>query len=96
MKIFRTFSALILISIFLLPASAQSERSIKILGVAVQGNKTISENSIKIQSGLIDGKEIAFEDISSAINRLWKLKLFSDIQVYVDKTTDEGIFLIIK
>ena len=96
MKIFRFFSTLILISIFLLPASAQSERSIKILGVAVQGNKTISENSIKIQSGLIDGKEIAFEDISSAINRLWKLKLFSDIQVYVDKTTDEGIFLIIK
>jgi len=96
MKIFRIFSTIILILILLLPIYAQSQRNIKILGVAIQGNKTISENSIKIQSGLIDGKEISYEDFSSAIRRLWKLKLFADIQIYVDKATDEGVFLIIK
>ncbi len=96
MKIFRIFSTITLILILLLPIYAQSKRNIKILGVAIQGNKTISENSIKIQSGLIDGKEVSYEDFSSAIRRLWKLKLFSDIQIYVDKVTNEGVFLIIK
>ncbi len=80
---------------FSLSAQTQQQQ-IKILGVAVKGNKTISENSIKVQSGLIEGKEIAREDISTAIKQLWQLKLFSDIKVYYDQATQEGVFLIIE
>ena len=90
------------ISLFLLilmPFSlimAQEEAGIMILGLAVQGNKTISESSIKIQSGLVEGRRVTQEDIAQAIQRLWKLKMFSDIQILLDKETSEGVFLVIK
>ena len=78
------------------PAAAQSAQRLKILGVAVKGNTTISENSIKVQSGIMEGKEIIFDDIPEAIKKLWKLKIFADIQIYLDKATESGIFLIIE
>jgi len=75
---------------------AQEEAGIMILGLAVQGHKTISESSIKIQSGLVEGRRVTQEDIAQAIQRLWKLKMFSDIQILLDKETSEGVFLVIK
>ncbi|MGC9363616.1 MAG: outer membrane protein assembly factor BamA [Fidelibacterota bacterium] len=92
-----TRTILLFISIVMFhPVAAQSTRHLKILGVAVKGNTSISENSIKVQSGIMEGKEIIFDDIPEAIKRLWKLKIFSDIQIYLDKATEAGIFLIIE
>ncbi|MBN2600398.1 MAG: outer membrane protein assembly factor BamA [Candidatus Marinimicrobia bacterium] len=82
--------------IFTSQAMAQSSQRLKILGVAVKGNESISENSIKVQAGIMEGKEIIFDDIPDAIKKLWKLKIFSDIQIYMDKSTDMGLFLIIE
>ena len=97
MKLSRFLITLItVIVLFLSNSIAQTTQNIIILGVAVQGNKTISESSIKIQSGIIEGKKITFDDIPDAIKRLWKLKIFSDIQVYIDKATEDGLFLIIQ
>lgn len=95
MKIYRLFLLLFIISISL-PLFSQTIPSFKILGVAVQGNESISENSVKVQSGLVEGKEITFEDVSNAIKRLWKLRIFSDVQVFLDKSTENGIFLVIQ
>jgi len=75
---------------------AQSPQRLKIIGVAVKGNESISANSIKVQSGIMEGKDIIFDDIPGAIKKLWKLKIFSDIQVYMDKATESGLFLIIE
>ncbi len=97
MKITRILYSLLLILMIMLNYSITSaQQRLKILGVAVQGNKSISENSIKVQSGIIEGKEIIYDDIPDAIKRLWKLKIFSDINIYMDKATDAGLFLIIK
>ncbi|HCK99703.1 MAG TPA: outer membrane protein assembly factor BamA, partial [Candidatus Marinimicrobia bacterium] len=97
MKLARNLYSLIVLCFALSSFSiAQTQQQISILGVAVKGNKTISENSIKIQSGIIEGKDIIFDDIPQAIKRLFKLKIFSDIQIYVDKATDNGLFLIIQ
>ncbi len=90
------FTLITVIVLFLSNSIAQTTQNIIILGVAVQGNKTISESSIKIQSGIIEGKKITFDDIPDAIKRLWKLKIFSDIQIYIDKATEDGLFLIIQ
>ncbi|MCG2715791.1 MAG: outer membrane protein assembly factor BamA [Candidatus Marinimicrobia bacterium] len=90
------FTFITVIVLFLSNSIAQTTQNIIILGVAVQGNKTISESSIKIQSGIIEGKNITFDDIPDAIKRLWKLKIFSDIQIYIDKATEDGLFLIIQ
>ncbi|MDO9549064.1 MAG: outer membrane protein assembly factor BamA [Candidatus Marinimicrobia bacterium] len=97
MKIRPILYALILAGVFIInQAMAQSPQRFKILGVAVKGNESISENSIKVQSGIMEGKEIVFDDIPDAIKKLWKLKIFSDIQIYMDKSTDMGLFLIIE
>ncbi|MBL7067668.1 MAG: outer membrane protein assembly factor BamA [Candidatus Marinimicrobia bacterium] len=90
------FTLITVIVLFLSNSIAQTTQNIIILGVAVQGNKTISESSIKIQSGIIEGKKITFDDIPDAIKHLWKLKIFSDIQIYIDKATEDGLFLIIQ
>jgi len=87
---------IILLSFICGLAWAQSQTGLTILGVAVKGNRSLSESSIKIQSGLIEGKRVTFEDISGAIQKLWKLKIFSDVQIYADRVTDAGIFLIIE
>ncbi|RKY50531.1 MAG: hypothetical protein DRP92_07845, partial [Candidatus Neomarinimicrobiota bacterium] len=89
-------SVILVLLIFVLYSSLLSQGEIKILGVTVQGNKFISDATVKIQSGLYEGKEITLEDIQHAINQLWKLKLFSDIKILLDKSTSEGVFLIIK
>ncbi len=96
MKIARFTTLTALIILYFSLVSGQTPDGITVLGVAVQGNKTISESSIKIQSGVMEGNKVTFDDISSAIERLWKLRLFSDIQVLVDKATEAGVFLIIK
>ncbi|MFH2024211.1 MAG: outer membrane protein assembly factor BamA, partial [bacterium] len=97
MKIRSILYTLILLGIlFISQAMAQSTQRLKILGVAVKGNESISENSIKVQAGIMEGKEIIFDDIPDAIKKLWKLKIFSDIQIYMDKSTDMGLFLIIE
>ncbi|MBO8151966.1 MAG: outer membrane protein assembly factor BamA [Candidatus Marinimicrobia bacterium] len=89
-------SVILVLLVFVLYSSLLSQGEIKILGVTVQGNKFISDATVKIQSGLYEGKEITLEDIQHAINQLWKLKLFSDIKILLDKSTSEGVFLIIK
>ncbi|MBO8130346.1 MAG: outer membrane protein assembly factor BamA [Candidatus Marinimicrobia bacterium] len=84
----------VIISIFIMYAFPQEKA--KILGITVKGNKTIKEESIKLQSGLFEGKSIGIEGIQNAIKRLWNLKLFSDIKIYLDKATSDGVFLIIE
>ena len=97
MKIKPTLQVFLLVFLFLFTQlSGQTTRRLKILGVAVKGNESVSANSIKVQSGLLEGKEIIFDDIPDAIKKLWSLKIFSDIQVYLDKATETGIFLIIE
>ena len=55
--------------------------------VSVLGNTSFNEQTIIAYSGLRKGSEITVpgEDISNAIKKLWKSKLFSDIEVYVAK-----------
>ncbi|AUP78858.1 outer membrane protein assembly factor BamA [Flavivirga eckloniae] len=66
--------------------------------ITVSGNTSFSEQTIVTYSGLKKGKEITIpgEDISRAIKKLWKSKLFSDIEVYVTKIEGDTAFLEIK
>ncbi|HMA61366.1 MAG TPA: outer membrane protein assembly factor BamA [bacterium] len=71
-------------------------REIKILGVTVKGNETISDNSVRIQSGLIEGQTINRSSVSESINKLWNLGVFSNVQIFAEKTTDDGVFLLVE
>ncbi len=90
------FTGLFIVIIFISSLFGQQTPKIELLGVAVKGNTTISENSIKVQSGLIEGKTITFDDIPNAVKRLFELRLFSDIQILLDKVVDQGAFIIIQ
>ncbi|MEK7819466.1 MAG: outer membrane protein assembly factor BamA [Bacteroidota bacterium] len=70
----------------------------KILGISVEGNSTAEPAAIILNSGLKVGSEISIpsEDTRNAMNRLWGLRIFSDIQILVERTVGDGIYLLIK
>ena len=90
-KILYVFSVLLISSGLV----AQSN-SIKIAAVSVVGNSTASENIVKINSGLVDGATLSADDIQDGIKKLWRLRLFSDIKVFAERETEEGLYIIIK
>ena len=66
--------------------------------ITVSGNTSFSEQTIVAYSGLTKGKEINIpgEEISEAIKKLWKSKLFSDIEFYIIKIEDRVAYLEIR
>ena len=88
---------LILMCILVVPTLLMGQKkSVKILGLSVEGHKTVDANIIKINSGLTTGKEAASEDIQKAIKNLWNLNIFSDIKVVIDRELYDGVYLTIK
>ncbi len=69
-----------------------------ILGISVEGNSTADANTIIANSGLREGKEIEIpgDATNNAIKQLWKLGIFEDVQIIIDKKINDGIFLLIK
>jgi outer membrane protein insertion porin family len=64
-------------------------------GISVNGNETISEQSILIFSGLSTGQRLKIpgDKLSSAIKKLWTSKLFSNVDVFVTKIDGDAIYL---
>jgi len=69
---------------------------IKIASIAVEGNRTAEASSIRLNSGLIAGSEIAREDLQKAVKNLWSLGLFSDVKIFVTGQSAEGIDILIR
>lgn len=90
----RLFAILILLS---LTTYAYSQgQSIVVNSITVDGNKSADASSIRGNSGLSSGMKITGEDIQQAIKNLWELRIFEDIQIYVNNQTAEGIDILIK
>ncbi len=64
-------------------------------GVKVVGAKDRDPNAIAGYAGLSIGKKIQIpgQDISRAIRALWKIKLFTNIEIYIEKTIGDIVFL---
>ncbi len=71
---------------------SQSE-NITILDISVEGNQRLSQQDILRNARLNKGMTIQGPEIQQAIKRLWKLKRFGNIQIFVDEETEEGIDL---
>lgn len=67
-------------------------------GVKVTGANSRDDNAIASLSGLRVGKKIQIpgQDIATAIKSLWKVKLFTDIEIVLEKTVGDIAFLEIK
>jgi len=76
----------------------QQRTTYKILGIAVDGNKSSDANTIIVSTGLKVGDEIQVpgDKTINAIKNLWALNIFSDVQILIDKQLSDGVFLLIK
>jgi len=63
--------------------------------VEVTGKSSYNQQTVITFSGLEKGQNIMVpgEEISSAIKKLWKLGLFSDVNFYINKIEGDSIFL---
>jgi outer membrane protein insertion porin family len=84
-------------------ASAQRAKSekYKILGISVEGNQSqagTETSAIIANSGLKIGDVISVpgDETRQAIQRLWALRIFSDIQILIENKVDDGVYLLIK
>ena len=83
------YSPLLVLYFFCAFGHAQS--TIKILDVEIEGNVVTTDRMIRYTAALKIGNEINPGDFSKAVKRLWRLGMFSDIQIRLDEETDEGI-----
>lgn len=73
-----------------------AQNRVRILGLSVEGNSTTDAGLIRAHSGLTVGKEITGDDIQTAVKQLWKLNLFSDVEIIEDETVADGVYVTIK
>ncbi len=93
------FSFFALIFILQFTTFAQDgPRTYKILSINAEGNKFYDSRIIIANSGLKIGDEIMIpsETTQQAIKNLWNMKLFSDVEISVDKKVGDGAYIIIK
>ncbi len=69
----------------------------RIANITVKGNKTYESGTIVSYSGLNQGEEINIpsDETREAINRLWNIGIFSDVQIYVEKKFGRDAYLVI-
>ena len=97
-------SIIITVLIFLLfttvtmQAQDDGPTTYKIANISVKGNKTYDSRTIISYSGLKENQEISIpsDETREAIKRIWKLGLFSNIQIYIDKKFGRDVYLIIE
>jgi outer membrane protein insertion porin family len=92
------FSILFLLIISATTFAQFQRANYKILGISVEGNKSADPQTIIANSGLRVGGELEIpgDQTVDAINRLWSLNIFSDVQIKIEKKVDDGVFLIIQ
>ena len=87
-----------LVLVFSTAIFSQQRTTYKILGIAIDGNKSSDANTIIVSTGLKVGDEIQVpgDKTINAIKNLWALNIFSDVQIIIDKQLEDGVFLLIK
>ena len=82
-----------ILCIFIISIAFSQNEKILILQINVEGNHRLSQQDIIRNARLYKGMEIEGPEIQQAIKRLWKLNRFSNIQIFIDKETTDGIDL---
>ncbi len=81
---------------FSMHAQGLSDRP-RIASIKVEGNLKSDADLIVIASGLSEGQEFNADDITKAIENLWEMNVFKDIQVYGEKIDDGiGVVIVVK
>ena len=83
----------ILISLYFISNIFSQNDKIMIMDIVVEGNNRLSDQDIQRNARMYKGMNIKGPEIQQAINRLWNLKRFNNIQIVIDNETSEGIYL---
>jgi outer membrane protein insertion porin family len=78
--------------------AAVQQKQYKILGISVSGNTFAEASAVIGNSGLKIGDEISVpgEQTRNAIQRLWNLKIFANIEIDAENIIGDGVYLLIK
>ena len=70
-------------------------KTYEITGVLISGTNYYDKSVLQVLSGLEIGQKIKIpgDDISKAINNLWKQKLFDDVKISILDITDDKVSL---
>ena len=70
----------------------------KILGISVEGQRSGEPSAIIANTGLKVGGEITIpsEQTKLAIQRLHNLRIFDDVQIFIENRVQDGVYLLIK
>lgn len=86
--------SLLIVVLLSLGLSGQTQQ-FKINSIRVEGNVEADSSLILVNSGLSVGSYIQGDKIQKAIQNLWSLKLFSDIQIYSEGAISNELNLVI-
>ena len=88
----------IVISVSLFGQQQPKSEVYKILGINVEGQRSGEPSAIIANTGLKVGNEITIpgEQTKLAIQRLHNLRLFEDVQIFIENRVQDGVFLLIK
>ncbi len=95
----RSCKTLLLLSLFAVTAIAQPRPQVyKILGITVEGETSADPAAIIANTGLKEGDEITVpgEQTRTAIERLHRLRLFDDVQIFIENRVQDGVYLLIR
>jgi len=74
--------------------NAQTQEKPKIASIKVEGNVKSDADLIVIASGLTVGQEFGIDDVKKAIENLWDMNVFKDVEVYGEQV-EKGLDVII-
>ena len=98
---FRTPNKLLLLLLFITQIAFSQNPTLgqgkeyTLAGISVTGLQSYNEQTVKTFTGLTIGQRITVpgEEIANVIKKLWKLDLFSDVEIYQTKTEGDKIWL---
>jgi outer membrane protein insertion porin family len=99
--VWRSSSFFVVLLVFLTSTTLfpqQKPEVYRILGISVEGQRSADPNAIIANTGLKVGDELSIpgHQTRDAIERLYNLRLFEDIQILVENRTAEGVYLLIR
>jgi len=97
-KLFITFSIILLFTLRIYsqnPIDYANPKEYEVGEITISGVKYLSEDALILISDLYVGQKISIpgDEITNAIQSLWKQGLFSDVKVSIDKIEGEKVYL---
>lgn len=99
LRSFRTVFFFFLNVLVIFSTHAQQRPEVyKILGITVEGARSADPTAVIANTGLKVGDEITIpgEQTRQAIERLYNLKLFGDVQIFIENKVQNGVYLLLR